>query len=163
MNNFSKNECIALLVANNTDQPKAHYSNDVLLHMLNAVDNDSIFTVEPTRGKFAMNRGSLCEGIIKAILGIDLSKTQKGVADIDLKGIDNIKFGLPKYAKKLEVKFATSFADASDNAPKTKYVLLVTAEGCFNIDTNNHKQGKYTRNSIFEGTRNNIISEMLGF
>lgn len=162
MNTYSKTEIVAKLIENNLNQPKAKYSNNTILNMLNAVDDDTMFTLEPTRNGFAFNRGSLVEEIVKYILGIDTDKSQRGSADIDLKGIDNKSFGLPSAAKKVEVKFATTFAPASASMPTTKYVILINNEGAFLIESANHK-GRYTSYSWYEGTRLDIISKILGF
>lgn len=162
MKTYTRNEAIELLQQNNINQKKAKYSNDILIQMLQTLNEDTTFTVEPTRGKFAMNRGSLCESIVKCALGLQGVKSNQNKVDIDLKGIDNKKFGLPTFAKKLEVKFATTFAPASENLPTTKNVLLVCADGVYNIETQNHK-GRYTNNSIFDGVRNDVLSNILGF
>ena len=101
MNTYTRNEAIELLQQNNIDQRKAKYSNDILIQMLETLNEDTTFTVEPTRGKFAMNRGSLCEDIIKCALGLQGNKTKQHQADIDLKGINNKKYGLTMFDKKI--------------------------------------------------------------
>ena len=160
---YTKNQCINLLEQNNHDQPKAKYSNNVLLQMLQMCDNKSKFSVEKTRDNFELNRGSLCECIVKRVLGLTSTKASKGLADIDLTGLDRKALELPIRAKKLEIKFATSFANASANQPATKYVMLVTKNGAYLLETANHQANTvYKPRDIEQGYRLNVISEMLG-
>lgn len=162
MNYYTKNEVKALLEENNLSQPKAKYSNNVILSMLDKVNDNTIFEVEPTKKGFKLNRGTLVEEIVKSILGVKVNKSYSGKADIDLKDVDNSKYGLPTYAKKIEVKFATTFAPASASNPNTKYVILITNEGAFLMNANEH-EGRYTNYSAYDGTKLNKLSEMLGF
>lgn len=162
MNIYTKQEVVDLLKQNNIDQPKAKYSNNVILQMLHAIDENAVFSVEPTRGQFALNRGTIVEEIVKAVLGVAGGKTQKGKADIDLSGVDKAKFEIPTRARKLEVKFATTFAPATASQPSTKYVILITADGAFLIEAENH-EGRYTNTSCWDGEKMEALSEMLGF
>lgn len=162
MNTFTKSEIIEKLLENNTKQPKAKYSNNLILAMLEGVSNDVIFTLEPTRNGFAFNRGSLVEEIVKFYLGVEVDKTQRNGADVNLKGVDKQAFEIPTNAKKLEIKFATTFAPASASKPATKYVLLVCPDGAFLIEASKH-EGRYTNYSYYEGERLDTLSEMLGF
>lgn len=163
MNTYKKNECINLLTANNIDQPKAKYSNNILLNMLDCVADNTEFMIEPTRGGFELNRGSLCEAIVKAVLYgyASAGKTAQRKADL-CKGIKNANsFGLDsRYC--YEVKFATTFAPATASQPKTKNTILITADGAYMIESKNHK-GRYTNNSIWDGERLDELSEALGF
>ena len=154
----------ALLARNSNDQPKAKYSNAVILRMLDAVPADFTACVEPTRGAFPLNRGSIVECIIKAVLyGVaDTFKTSQGRKDIDLRKVDNRAFGIDPRAQRLEVKFATSFAPASEAQPDTAWVLLVTDRGVYNVRASEH-QGRYTRNSDLDGEVNEVLSELFGF
>lgn len=163
MNTYTKNECINLLLDNNINQPKAKYSNNVLLAMLECVPADTTFRVEPTRGGFELNRGSLCEAIIKAVLyGYDsVGKTSQNKSDL-CKGIKNATaYGL-KSNYCYEIKFATVFAPATLNATKTKSILLVTATGVYLVNKVEHC-GRFTNNSDLDGERLDYLSEVLGF
>lgn len=162
MNKYSVVKVMALLENNNQEQPKAKYSNNVILQMLNHIDQNTIFEVEPTKKGFALNRGTLVEEIIKAKLGVNVNKSYSKKADIDLKGVNNSKYELPSTAKKVEVKFATTFAPASPSNPKTKYVILVTAEGVYLMDATEH-EGRYTNYSAYDGTKLEKLSKALGF
>lgn len=161
MKNYSVEKCIALLEENNHTQPKAKYSNNILINMLQCTTMKRV-SVEQTKGGFELNRGSLCECLVKSALGQKGNKQAKGNADINLKGVDKKEYELPQYAKKLEVKFATSFAPATKNKVATKYVILVTDKGAYLIDTANH-EGRFTRKSVDEGERLDNLSELLGF
>jgi len=162
MNKYSVDQVRELLQENNKTQPKAKYSNNIILNMLNCVAPSTIFEVEPTRNGFALNRGTLVEEIVKAVLGAYVNKSYSGKADINLKGIDNNEFGIPSKAKKIEVKFATTFAPASEAQPSTKYVILIAKEGAYLIETKNNK-GRFTNKSIENGERLEELSEKLGF
>lgn len=164
MERYSKAEILELLARNSIAQPKAKYSNAVIAQMLGAVGDDFVACVEPTRGAFALNRGSVVECIIKAVVyGVaDTFKTSQGRKDLDLAKVDNRAFGIDPRAKKMEVKFATSFAPASESAPDTAFVLLVTDRGVYNVRASEH-QGRYTRNSDLDGELNAVLSELFGF
>lgn len=158
---FNKSEIINMLLANNQSQPKAKYSNNVLLEMLKAVSDSTMFSVEPTRSGFPINRGTLCEEIVKAVLGVKVDKTQKSKADIDLQGVDKARFEIPSRARKIEVKFATSFAPATASQPTTKYTILVCPFGAYLIDSANHQE-RFTTSTAWKGIRLEKLSEILG-
>lgn len=163
MNTYTKNECINLLLDNNINQPKAKYSNNILLAMLDSTPDGTQFRIEPTRGGFELNRGSLCEAIVKAVLyGYECAgRTAQNKSDLH-KGIKNANaYGL-KSNYCYEVKFATTFAPATASEPKTKNTILITADGAYIIESKNH-QGRYTNNSIWDGIRLDELSEALGF
>lgn len=164
MEKYSKAEILELLARNSAEQPKAKYSNAVIAQMLGAVSDDFVACVEPTRGAFALNRGSVVECIIKAVVyGVaDTFKTSQGRKDIDLRKVNNRAFGIDPRAQRLEVKFATSFAPASEAQPDTAWVLLVTDRGVYNVRASEH-QGRYTRNSDLDGEVNAVLSELFGF
>lgn len=163
MNTFTKTELVAILKADRNNAGNAHYSDDALLAMLGAVSDNFTATIEPARGDFAFNRGSLAECIVKSILyGVnDTFKTSQGRKDLDLRGVKNARFGIDSRAKGLEVKFATNFAAASASEPSTKWVLLITEKGVYNVRAEDHK-GRYTRNGDLQGVRNEILSELFG-
>ena len=164
MEKYSKAEILELLARNSVEQPKAKYSNAVIAQMLGAVGDDFVACVEPTRGAFALNRGSVVECIIKAVVyGVaDTFKTSQGRKDIDLRKVNNRAFGIDPRAQRLEVKFATSFAPASEAQPDTAWVLLITDRGVYNVRASEHK-GRYTRNSDLDGEVNEVLSELFGF
>ena len=161
MNTYTINQVRDLLVKNNQEQPKAKYSNNIILTMLNQLSDNTTFEIEPTRGGFELNRGTLVEEIVKAVLGAAVNKSYSGKADVELKNVEKAKFEIPTQAKKIEIKFATTFAPASATQPKTKYVILVVKEGAYLIETKDHK-GRYTNNSFLDGERLETLSEMLG-
>lgn len=161
---LTKNEIVTLLHENNLNQPKAKYSNNIILQMLENVNDNTIFNVEQTRGKFAINRGSLVEEIVKLALGGKATKTSQKLSD--LKASDKtmrarfVENGLNPQLK-YEIKFATSFAPASDNAPKTKYTILIVKEGAYLVENKEH-QARFTSNSWFDSPRLEKLSETLG-
>ena len=163
MNTYTIAQCTALLKENNTNQPKAKYSNNVILAMLSTFDENATVCVEPTRKGFELNRGSLVENLVKMAL-LDTCngfKSSQRKSDIGRNAKNATAYGLDK-SLKYEVKFATTFAPATESKPKTKYVILVTATGCHLIETANHK-GRYTNNSDLEGVRLDELSARLGF
>lgn len=162
MNTFTIAQCKTLLEENNIKQPKAKYSNNVILAMLEQFDENATVEVEPTRGMFEINRGSLVENLVKMVLmnTTQAWKTQRNRSDI-MRGSQGLKaFGLDKWLN-YEIKFATTFAPATESKPKTKYVILITADGAYLIETKNH-QGRFTNNSIWDGERLDDLSEALG-
>lgn len=163
MKTYTISQCARLLAQNNIDQPKAKYSNNVILAMLSTFDDNATVCVEPTRKGFELNRGSLVENLVKmALLDTDNGfKTAQRKSDIGRNAKNATAYGLNKNLK-YEVKFATTFAPATESKPKTKYVILVTATGCYLIETANH-QGRYTNNSDLDGTRLDELSARLGF
>lgn len=162
MNKYSVEQVGDLLRKNNMEQPKAKYSNNIILNMLNYVDKSTIFEIEPTKSGFELNRGTLVEEIVKSVLGLAVNKSYSGKADINLAYVNNKEFELPSQAKRIEIKFATTFAPASASQPKTKYVILIVKEGAYLVETKNNK-GRFTNNSYLNGERLEKLSEMLGF
>lgn len=162
MKTYTIAQCTTLLTQNNQNQPKAKYSNNVILTMLNQFDENATVCVEPTRKGFELNRGSLVENLVKMILfGTDCGfKTKQRKSDIGKNSKNATAYGLDKNLC-YEIKFATTFAPATESQPKTKYVILITADGAYLIESKNHK-GRYTNNSIWEGTRLEELSEALG-
>ena len=132
---FKKEEMVALLIKNNQNQPKAKYSNAVLLAMLDHVSDNFTARVEETRGQFAFNRGSAVECLLRAIVTgeMDTAKAQAKEADLFL---NKSVLGLPARAK-LEVKFSTSFAPATAKTSKGKYVVIIGQEGAFLVESKN--------------------------
>ena len=157
---FTKNEVIALLQKNNSEQPKAKYSNNVLLAMLANSDIESISS-EPTRNGFPLNRGVLCECLVKHALR-KWANTYKTTRNADIKaskGDDRAtmrEYGLNPNLN-YEVKFTTSFALASNGKLRTKYVLLVMTDGVYLVESK-----KYERANYPQGERLNKLSQELG-
>ena len=157
---FTKNELIALLEKNNSEQPKAKYSNNPLLKMLNKSDIESISS-EPTKNGFAVNRGVVAECLVKHKLRgwADAYKTTRNADIKSSKGDDRAvmrEYGLNPNLN-YEVKFTTSFALASDSKLKTKYVLLVMADGIYLVESK-----KYERANYPQGERLEKLSQELG-
>lgn len=162
MNRFTVAQCKALLEENNVNQPKAKYSNNVILAMLEQFDDNATVEVEPTRGMFPINRGSLVENLVKMVLmnTTETWKTQRNRSDV-MRGCQGLKeYGLQKQLN-YEIKFATTFAPATESKPKTKFVILITADGAYLIESKNHA-GRFTNNSIWDGERLDDLSEALG-
>lgn len=126
---------VSLLIKNNETQPKAKYSNDILLTMLEHVSDNFTARLEETRGSFAFNRGSAVECLLRAIVTGEMNavKAQAGEADLFLK---KAVLGLPAKAK-IEVKFSTSFAPAAAKTSKGKWVVIVGQEGAFLVESKN--------------------------
>ena len=164
MKKYTLTEIRALLERNTIEQPKAKYSNAIILRMLEHTRHDFTATVEPTRDLFPLNRGSLVECIIKSLLyGVaDTFKTTQGRKDIDLREVDNRAFDIDPKAKGLEIKFATSFAYASASDPRTVWVLLVTPDGIFNVPSQGHK-GRYSPKDEHSGRLNEVLNAFYGF
>jgi hypothetical protein len=159
-NCFSKNEVIAILQKNNCEKPKAKYSNDILLTMLKHTDLQHIES-EPTRNGFELNRGVVCECIIKAKLrGFDNAYKTSRNADLKKsKGDDRAIMREYELEPNLnyEIKFTSSFALASDSILKTKYVILVLASGVYLVPSKEYKRANYP-----QGKRLDKLSQELG-
>ena len=132
---FKKEDMVSLLIKNNETQPKAKYSNDILLAMLEHVSDNFTARLEETRGNFAFNRGSAVECLLRAIVTGEMNavKAQAGEADLFLK---KAVLGLPARAK-IEVKFSTSFAPATAKTSKGKWVVIIGQEGAFLVESKN--------------------------
>ena len=132
---FKKEDMVSLLIKNNETQPKAKYSNNILLTMLEHVSDNFTARLEETRGSFAFNRGSAVECLLRAIVTgeDDTTKAQAGEADLFLK---KAVLGLPARAK-IEVKFSTSFAPATAKSSMGKWVVIIGQEGAFLVESKN--------------------------
>ncbi len=165
MNILTKKQCITILTENNLTQPKAKYSNNILLAMLEAVSNKTIFYVEPTKSGFPINRGSLCECIIKALIyntdTVFKSSQRKG--DLNTYKIAKAELDCYELDKKVyEIKFATSFANSSKvSNTRCNKVILVTAEGIYLVD-NKEKGERFKPCDIWNGEKLTALSEILG-
>lgn len=157
---FSKNEVIALLQKNNCEQPKAKYSNNILLTMLNNADIESM-QGEETRKGFELNRGVVCECIIKSKVRrwANAYKTNRNADLKKSKGDDRQimrEYGLNPNLN-YEIKFTSCFALASDSKLKTKYVILVLASGIYLVPSKEYKRANYP-----QGERLEKLSQELG-
>jgi len=139
MNTYDKQQLINLLLLNNKLQPKAKYSNNILLAMLNKVSDNFNATLEPTRNGFAINRGSLAEVLVKYIVLGETTKSQANQADLDTSKLSQKAlsfFNLPK-SKDIEIKYSTSFSPATHKTSKAKYTIIVSDKGAHLIESKN--------------------------
>ena len=116
MEKFTRTQLKEMLERNTKEQPKAKYSNDVLLHMLESLNDDFMAWLELAKGGKMVNRGSLAEVIIKAYL-YEVNEVSKSLAyavDLDSTKLSEEKRALLRGLKStnIEIKFATSFAAA---------------------------------------------------
>ena len=159
---LTKSPLISLLIKNRDEQKNAKYSNDILIQMLTHSSIQSI-SVESTKGNDEMvNRGSVCETIIKCEVQqfLNAYKTSKN-ADIT-RGVGETRKNFRELGlnpnHKYEVKFNTSFALAHDCPIKTKQVILVVKEGIYLVESQD-----YQRANRPQGVRLDELSERLGF
>ena len=138
---FNKNELISLFAQNNTVQPKAKYSNNAILRMLEKMPCDFVADVETTRGGFLVNRGSLVECIIKAtVYGVArVEKSACNSSDLDTTKLNAQQLALVHGVKSsnIEVKFSTSFAPATKKMNKARKTIIVCEHGIYMIDSRN--------------------------
>lgn len=165
MKQFTKKELVVALTENNTKQPKAKYSNNVLLKMLNKVDNDFVATLEPTRNGFAFNRGSLCECLVKYAITHETTKSQAHESDLDTTKVSDT-YDLPK-SSNIEIKYSTSFSPATKKTSKAHYTIIVCESGAYLIDSKNiipTSAGKININNQLAKhlTKLNRLNERLG-
>lgn len=158
---YSKDEVMAILQAQVDNKAKSRYSDSVLVQMLENVDVESL-SVEPTRGGFPFNRGSLAEAILKAFLnGWTMGFKTSRNADLKrAKGDDRAtrrELGLNPN-RNYEIKFSTSYALASDSEVKTKQVIKIIPSGIYLVDREEYDRANYP-----QGERLNELSELLGF
>lgn len=172
MKRFEKNELMEMLKENTKRQPKAKYSNDVLLHMLENVDDNFSTYLEPTKGGDMVNRGSLAEVIIKAYLyEVDeVSKSLAYAVDLDSRNLSEEKLKLLRGLKSsnIEIKFTTSFAPATYKKNKAHFTMIVCQEGIYLIRSSKiiwTKAGKLNANNQLPSAmiRLNKLSKCLGY
>ena len=151
---FSKNQLVDLFNENNQKQPKAKYSNNIILNMLDCLPSDFEADVESTRNGFAINRGSLVECIIKSVIYNDYhaKKSNCRVADLDTRGLNAQQLALVDnvVSSNIEIKFSTSFAPATRKTSKARKTILVCESGVYMIDSKNiipTKAGKINVNN----------------
>ena len=172
MKRFEKNELMEMLKENTKRQPKAKYSNDVLLHMLENIDDNFSAYLETTKGGDMVNRGSLAEVIIKAYLyEVDeVSKSLAYAVDLDSRNLSEEKLKLLRGLKSsnIEIKFTTSFAPATYKKNKAHYTMIVCQEGIYLIRSSAiiwTKAGKLNANNQMPSAmvRLNKLSKCLGY
>ena len=172
MKRFEKKELIEMLERNTQKQPKAKYSNSVLLHMLENVGDNFAAYLEPARGGDMVNRGSLAEVIIKSFLyEVDeVSKSLAYAVDLDSRSLSDEKIKLLRGLKSsnIEIKFTTSFAPATYKKNKARYTMIVCQEGIYLIRSSAiiwTKAGKLNANNQMPSAmvRLNKLSKCLGY
>jgi hypothetical protein len=160
--NLSKKDILDMI--HESANTKARYSDTIIEHMVNALTFTSV-SVEVCRtskwGTF-FNRGSMVECLLKIALN-GYRKAHKTVAVSDIRRANgkarNIRRGFEINPDlNYEVKFNTSYALASDNAPKSKYVLKVLKEGVYLV-----LASEYERNTKPQGEKLDELSDYLGF
>ena len=164
---YSKNQLIALFKDNNARQPKAKYSNNVIIQMLETLSSDFTADVEPTRSGFAINRGSLVECIIKAVVCGLVSgiKSNFRVADLDTMHLDAEHLALVNGVKSsnIEIKFSTSFAPATHKTSKARKTIIVCEYGIYMLDSKNIVPTKSGKININNQNKNDLteLSELM--
>lgn len=164
---YNRNELINALVENNTNQPKAKYSNNAIIQMLESLSVDFTADVEPTRNGFAFNRGSLVECIIKAVVcGLDSGvKSNCRVADLDTMHLDAEHLALVNGVKSsnIEIKFSTSFAPATHKTSKARKTIIVCEYGIYMLDSKNIVPTKSGKININNQNKNDLteLSELM--
>lgn len=151
---FNTIQLLDLFSQNNIQQPKAKYSNNVIMQMLENSASDFTADIEPTRNGFAVNRGSLVECIIKcAVLGVsNVGKSSCKIADLDTTHLAADRLALVNGVKSsnIEIKFSTSFAPATHKTSKARKTIIVCEYGIYMIDSKNiipTKSGKININN----------------
>lgn len=169
---FTRNEIIELLKENSIAQPKAKYSNNVILQMMECLSENFIADLEPTRNGFAFNRGSAVECIIKSVVyGLDfVSKANFGSADLVTNHLDSEHLALVNGVKSsnIEIKFTTSFAPATHKSNKARKTMLVCEHGIYLMDSKNIQYTKAGKININNQNTKDLESldnlmDMLGF
>ena len=172
MEKLNKKQLLEMLERNTKEQPAAKYSNNVLVHMLESLNDDFIAWLELARGGKMVNRGTLAEIIIKSYLYEinEVSKSQAGVADLDTRNLSDEKLKLLRGLKSsnIEIKFATSFAPATYKKNKAHYTMIVCQEGIYLIRSSAiiwTKAGKLNANNQLPSAmvRLNKLSKCLGY
>ena len=138
---FTKKELIVLFNENNLKQPKAKYSNNIILKMLEHVSEDFTAEVECTRKGFSVNRGSLVECIIKSVVyGVnETKKSNAKISDLDTRNLSKKQLALVNgvASNDIEIKFSTSFAPATRKTSKARKTIIASENGVYMIDSKN--------------------------
>lgn len=161
---YSKKDLLMIIECNNQIQPKAKYSNKLLLNMLNNIPDRGEVSIESTRSNNGMiNRGSLCEMLVKMyILGkTSMTKSDCGEVDLDTSALDEKRlkmFNLPR-SKNIEIKFSTSFAYASPKSNKAHYTIVCNDTGAYLVESG--KLAKNKSNHIVAKQPNGVLLKNL--
>ena len=141
MKKYNYFELVALLQQNNQQQPKAKYSNNAILRMLSKMPNTFVVELEPTKNGFALNRGSLVECIINAVITNNYNQTKHQAHQSDLNTlklndnalrlVNNVK------SSNIEIKFSTSFAPATHKTSKARYTIIVSEKSIIMLESKN--------------------------
>lgn len=172
MEKFTKTQLLEMLEENTKRQPRAKYSNDILIQMLKNVRDDFVAYLEPAKGGQMVNRGSLAEVIFKSYMCdiAEVRKSASGEVDLDTRVLSEEKLKLLRGLKtsNLEVKFATSFAPATYKKNKAHYTIIICQDGIFLIRSRDiiwTKAGKLNANNQMPSAmvRLNKLSKCLGY
>ena len=172
MEKLNKKQLLEMLERNTKEQPAAKYSNNVLMHMLESLNDDFIAWLELARGGKMVNRGTLAEIIVKSYLYEinEISKSQAGAADLDSTKLSEKKRALLRGLKStnIEIKFATSFAPATYKKNKAHYTIIICQDGIYLIRSRDiiwTKAGKLNANNQLPSARVrlNKLSKCLGY
>ena len=141
MKTYTKIELVNLLQVNNQQQPKAKYSNNAILRMLEKMPSDFVATLETTRNGFAVNRGSLVECIINAVITNNYNQTKHNAnaSDLDTTKLTGYALALVNGVKSsnIEIKFSTSFAPATHKSNKARYTIIVSEKSIIMLESKN--------------------------
>lgn len=160
-----------MLKANNITQPKAKYSNNIILTMLENLDNDFIADIEPSRNGF-INRGSLVECIIKYVAynTPNVSKSCAFQSDLNTLLVDKktLKLFNNVRSSNIEIKFSTSFAPATAKTSKARKTIIISENSIVMLDSKNlvkTKAGKISLNNqkVCDLVVLNDLMERLGY
>jgi hypothetical protein len=141
MKKYTYFEIVALLQQNNQDQPKAKYSNNAILRMLENLPTTFTMEVEPTKGGFALNRGSVVECIINAIATKNYNQVKHQANKSDLNTLkldaDTLRLFNNIKSSNIEIKFSTSFAPATRKTNKARYTIIVSEKSIVMLESKN--------------------------
>lgn len=161
---YTKKDLLTIIESNNIIQPKAKYSNKLLINMLANIPDKGEVSIESTRSNNGMiNRGSLCEMLVKMyVLGkTKMLKSECNEADLDTSALDEKRlkmFNLPR-SKNIEIKFSTSFAYASPKSNKAHYTIVCNDTGAYLVESG--KLAKNKSNHIIAKQPNGVLLKNL--
>lgn len=135
---LSKQEILNVLIINTHEQPKAVYSNSVIERISRKMCDTDYIEVECTKtNKNMFNRGVAVEIMVKLLVyrycGINTQahKSKCYESDMNTLGLNKVReLGLP-LSDNIEIKFATSFANATPKKNTAKWVLLINQQGAY--------------------------------
>lgn len=171
--NINKQQILKMLHNNNVVQPKAKYSNNIVIAMALQLEESDYIIVESSNGSNVMfNRGTAGEIVAKILIHRDLgleifhTKSPQKVADLDTTKNPNQakKLGLPR-SKNIEIKVASSFAKGSTLSNNARYVLVLNQVGPWLVDRKNvatSKSGHVLPNQP-DGVYLEELAKLLGY